>query len=487
MIPKNAVLIIALSLPILTSEHVNPENGHHSPALSQDSRQNTASELPLNSNEILFLKGIHHISMCVDPDWMPYDSISSHGEYFGINADFHQIFAERIGKQIKVVKTHNWEQSLEFIKKRKCDILSSAQITEERKQYLAFTRPFNIYPIAIATRTDQNFIANLERVLNKQFVTVKGHAVNDMLKQKYPHMSITQVENARKGLDLVSRGNAFGYIDTVASIGYQTQKYGILNIKISGVTQENYAMSVAVRNDQPLLLSIFNKAVASLSEAERISILNKWISIKFEQKVDYTQTWKILSAIGVILLLLALREYIVSKYKAKLIALNKDLEQLSNTDSLTGIANRHLLNNLFFKEIARVQRYASKFSIIMLDVDHFKNINDNFGHSMGDHVLKNVAKLISGEIRTNDTVGRWGGEEFLILCPETDQNGALQLAESIRQKIEQYDFDIPIIITVSLGVAEYKDEQSLENFIRDADNALYKAKNEGRNRTRASE
>ncbi|MGZ8200355.1 MAG: diguanylate cyclase [Methylosarcina sp.] len=462
---KVITLSFALSLPLWAAHALSPVNSGQFPEESPIDLKDPNLSIPLTPKELAFLQRLDHIDMCVHPDWMPYDYINDHGDYIGINSDFHRLIARRIGKDIRIVKTVTWEQSLEYVRRRKCDILSSAQITESRRQFLSFSRPYIRYPIVIATRTYRPYVDDINGILDTRLLTVKGYAISEMLKHKYPDIHIVEVENARTGLEWVANGKAFGYIDTVATIGYQTQKHGILNIKISGATNEEYAMAIAVRNDQPLLLSIIDKAVASLSEGDKLPILNKWLSIKFEQKENTIPTWKILTAIGVILLLFALREYVVNRYKSKLETLNRELEQLSNTDPLTGIANRHFLNSVFKMEIARAQRYFSKFSIIMLDVDYFKMINDKFGHNEGDRVLKNIAHAVAELIRTNDTVGRWGGEEFLILCPETDVYGTLQLAEAIRQKVEQLDFDIPMKITISLGVAEYRDHYSLESFV----------------------
>jgi polar amino acid transport system substrate-binding protein len=465
------VLIFSLSFFAWGADHLAPKN--------------PISTLPLTAGEIEFLSRIDHVGVCVDPDWMPYDFVDQHGEYIGINADFQKLFAERIGKEIRLVKTVDWEQSLDYVKQGKCDILSSATMTEERRSFLAFTRPFNDYPIVVATRNDQPFITDFNGVLGKTFATAKGFAALELLKQKYPTIRIDEVSGAHIGLERVADGTVYGYLDTVATIGYQSQKHGILNIKISGVTDVHYKMSVAVRKDRPLLLSIFGKAVESLTEEDKLKVLNKWISITYENNPNYQLFRYIIYGLGGLLLLLALREIVVRKYKIQLLALNKELEQLSNTDMLTGIANRRWLNHAFEKEIARVHRYHSTFSAIMLDVDHFKSINDNFGHHAGDHVLKTIAKLIDEATRENDLAGRWGGEEFLILCPETDQYGALQLAETVRQKIQSYDFDIPLRITASLGVAEYRKNQSLEELIKFVDAALYSAKKAGRNQVKA--
>lgn len=469
MLGNVLMVMVLLLLPVWAADRIMPAK--------------SIQGLPFDAGESRFLRQLDHIRLCVNPDWMPYDSVNRRGEYSGMNADFHQFFAERIGKEIRVVKTLTWEQSLEFVKQRKCDILSSAASIHDLQQFLAFTRPFNHYPIVIAVRDDQAFFRTIDDVLAKPFVAVKGFAASALVKRIYPEIAIIEVENARDALEWVSTGKAFGYLDTVATIGYQSQKYGILNIKIAGVTEANYAMSVAVRNDWPYLLSVYNKAIASMTETERVAILNKWISLRYEKKGDHDHRLIgfIFSGIAAFLLLLVLREFVVNKYRARLQALNRELEQLSNTDALTGIANRRLLNHVFEKEIIRAERYRSKFSVIMLDVDFFKAINDDFGHQIGDDVLKSIADLMIDTIRESDLAGRWGGEEFLILCPETELYGALQVAETIRQKIQRHDFGIPSGITASLGVAEHREGQSLQAVIKAVDTALYEAKKAGRN------
>ncbi|MGR9087022.1 MAG: transporter substrate-binding domain-containing protein, partial [Gammaproteobacteria bacterium] len=195
MILKIAVLILTLSLPLFASEHFSLSNRYLPPALPHP-QQKFFSRIPLDPAEVDFLNSIDHIRMCVDPDWMPYDHIDDHGKYLGINADFHAVFRQRIGKPIRVVKTNSWNLSLDYIKRRQCDILSSAVLTEERKPFLAFTRPFNTSPIVIATRTDRQPIQYLEDVPGESFAMVKGHAVIDMLAKKHPGIRIVQAAHA---------------------------------------------------------------------------------------------------------------------------------------------------------------------------------------------------------------------------------------------------------------------------------------------------
>lgn len=220
-----------------------------------------------------------------------------------------------------------------------------------------------------------------------------------------------------------------------------------------------------------------DEIAASLGEGAQLPNPNQFFPAAFEAKGDGIQTWKLAIAVAILGLLLVLRECVINRYQSRLENLNKELEQISNTDPLTGIANRHFLNNVFARESVKARRYRSKFAVIMLDVDHFKTINDSFGHNEGDRILKHIARALADTVRTHDTAGRWGGEEFLVLCPETDLDEARQLAETIRRKIEQLDFGIPMQVAIGLGAVEYQDHPSLEYLVKMADNALYEAKN----------
>lgn len=156
--------------------------------------------------------------------------------------------------------------------------------------------------------------------------------------------------------------------------------------------------------------------------------------------------------------------------------LNARLKILATSDQLTGLANRRSLTESLDHEIERQKRYNKVFSVIMADIDYFKSINDRYGHLAGDSVLSQIAGILAGHVRAVDTVGRWGGEEFLIICPETDLDGAANLAELIRQRIEQHDFDLPSGVTASFGVAASKPSVTADTLMKGVDDALYQAK-----------
>lgn len=154
---------------------------------------------------------------------------------------------------------------------------------------------------------------------------------------------------------------------------------------------------------------------------------------------------------------------------------------LSETDVLTTIANRRKLDDVLEIKVKEAERGVS-LSIILIDIDKFKKINDTYGHDIGDTILQEFASILQNSIRQTDSVGRWGGEEFLLILPTTQNEGALALASTIREKIESFHFTLDISVTASLGVATYHAEDTERNLIKRADDALYRAKHLGRNR-----
>ena len=160
------------------------------------------------------------------------------------------------------------------------------------------------------------------------------------------------------------------------------------------------------------------------------------------------------------------------------------LQKLSYSDSLTGIYNRYMFLCQAEKEFERYKRYGSVFSITMIDIDHFKKVNDTYGHSEGDFVLREVTRIINDNLRKTDVFARWGGEEFIVMMPETRSDGAYSAAEKLRAAIACHQFGMVGQVTISLGVAMIgEQDKSLELLISRADEKLYEAKRAGRNRT----
>lgn len=160
----------------------------------------------------------------------------------------------------------------------------------------------------------------------------------------------------------------------------------------------------------------------------------------------------------------------------------EEVKRLSITDPLTGVYNRSGFYKHIELELERINRSHTELSIIMLDIDNFKSFNDNFGHEVGDNVLKSIVEIIGKSIRKSDTIARWGGEEFLIIVPDLSIEKTSDLAERIRKTIENELVIFNRPVTCSFGISDYREKSPIDHIINLADQALYKAKAAGKNR-----
>jgi len=175
-------------------------------------------------------------------------------------------------------------------------------------------------------------------------------------------------------------------------------------------------------------------------------------------------------------------EQIVEERTAELQEANDTISRLAATDELTRLSNRRSFNESLAAALSAARRHEFALSLVMIDLDHFKNINDTFGHSEGDLILKAFADLLREMIRTEDVAARWGGEEFIIILPHTPREAAAALAERIRIAFEQHSVNAkPVTLSASFGVVQLQEGDDVDNLIRRADDALYRAKHEGRN------
>jgi PAS domain S-box/diguanylate cyclase (GGDEF) domain len=177
----------------------------------------------------------------------------------------------------------------------------------------------------------------------------------------------------------------------------------------------------------------------------------------------------------------------LKKYIHELKIMNAKLEQMATVDALTGAFNRRKFDEELNSFIGnrKMEKRDIPFSLIFMDIDHFKTINDCYGHKMGDAVLRSISRLIRENVRATDRLYRWGGEEFILILPDANLESAKCVAEKIRKIIQGHDFSIEKKITISLGVGEYKLNEDTDQIIVRVDNALLQAKSNGRNRVAA--
>ena len=552
----------------------------------------------INKEESDYLEKKEKIKMCVLPDWLPFEQIDKKGKHRGIGADIMKHISKYIDTPIELIPTKEWAESLQNIRDKKCDILPIAMDLPSRRDVMNFTKPYLVEPFVIATKMDKLFVKDASSLSGKKIAIVKSYPFKEILKEKNPSIEIVNVESTKEGLEKVSTGELFGYVDTMPTIGYGIQKYSMYDLKIAGKLEFNIELSIASRKDEAILNSIMQKALDSISEEQKRIIIGKWVEIKVAQVFDYNILWQITAFFLFIILavlyknravILLNRELIIAKnemeeqnkmldkyvlvlstntegiitsvneafcrlmgfkkeeligfthknlrhpdmtdcffskmwilleenkvWSGEITNLKKDktpvifsmnieaifkdgikigyrsiseditdkkrIEELSVTDKLTGLYNRLKLDEIMLIKIEEFRRYKVNFSIILIDLDDFKIVNDTYGHDVGDYILQSISNILKNNIRITDIVGRWGGEEFLIICNNTDLRESQIFTEKLRKLIEKTIFEKVGAKTISSGIAQFNKDDDLNTIFKRADEALYEAKTTGKNK-----
>jgi diguanylate cyclase (GGDEF)-like protein/PAS domain S-box-containing protein len=562
------------------------------------------------------------VRLCVDPAWAPFEYLDEQGQHRGMAAEYWQRMTERSGLRTEVVVTTSWEASLARAKRRDCDLLTLAMKTPERSEFWLFTEPYVSYPFVLATRAEAPSVSRLAEVADKTLAAVKGYAYTELVRQRYPRIRFLEVENIAEGLERVRRGEAYGLIDSLATVAFAIQQAQLHELKVAGRFEDRWELSIAVRNDRPEWLPFFSAMTQTLTADDRGEIENRWLAAWVESPPDLRWLWVSIVVLALSALVVAFfvwRQRQATRLAVQLEQLNQALTQARDLaersearyaelakqsrsyawdvdadglytdvsasvetvlgyrpeallglgfweiipaeqqvqvrelglsviregrslagfenqvvdrggrvlwvstsgvpirdeagailgfrgididvderrrqrdllqhyafhDGLTGIANRRLFLERLEDALAHVDRHELRFSVLLVDLDHFKRINDTYGHAAGDALLCQFAERAQGCLRRGDLLARLGGEEFAVLLFESSAEGAVQTAERMRAAIAAEPMtheceQIPL--RVSIGVARIRQADTPESLLARADAALYAAKQSGRNR-----
>jgi polar amino acid transport system substrate-binding protein len=337
------------------------------------------------------------------------------------------------------------------------------------------------------------FVDGLEELEGRPIGVVRGHAFAELLRVRYPRLQFVEVDNEIDGLKRLQRGELHGYVSTLLSASHHLHELGLADIKVIGRVPGDWALSVATRNDEPMLLTVAQKMIDSLTDADRRTIEDNWRAVRLEPEADYTLIWRVLLGALAGLAVLIVWNRKLGALNRQLAAANSQLARLNVTDGLTGVGNRSFFDQEFEKSFRWCQRNQVGFVVAMIDIDHFKRINDTYGHQVGDDCLKALAGCLKTHARREtDHVARIGGEEFVAFSTYEDANEACARFEALRIAVSRLRMpagDDEISLTISIGVATGvpTPTQNANEFLSRADRALYEAKRTGRNRSVFSE
>lgn len=431
--------------------------------------------LQLTNEQLEYLENKRVIRLCADPDWLPLEAIEN-GRHVGVAADVMERFSSMLGIPVRLLETGTWTDSLAAAKLRRCDVLAMLMQTDERREYLTFTQPYLHVPLVVATRIEVPYMPHARQLIGKRIGIVQGYSAFELLAERYPGIDIVEVDSVDDGLRRVDAGELYGMVDSLTTLTYAIQaNYHAL--KIAGQFDELLSFRVGVRSDDPMLLGLLNKAIAAIPQSELQGMLNRHMPAPYEAPKDYSWLWQLGLLVLLVMSLMVYRHLMLQRY-------NRKLESLSTTDPLTRLANRLKLDESLDHQEALAQRYAYPYSVILCDIDHFKQVNDKHGHLVGDEVLVKFAELLSETVRETDLVGRWGGEEFLVICPNTESFGAQRIAQDMQKRLRARSFLNVGQLTASFGTATRLpgEGDKQDQVISAVDKALYRSKNTGRNR-----
>lgn len=427
----------------------------------------TIDYVKLTPKEEAFLRNTK-VKVITSNTWAPINMYNDKDQLAGIAIDFWNIIKERANINSEIITARNWNHVLASIKNKEADITIGTSYDRNKLEYANFTSAYISFPIAFATLYDKRFIPNASFLEGKKVAIGENYSSHNILKEHFPKIDFVPVKNTKEALELLSAGKVEAAVDILPTIAHLISVNGYYNLKISGTSEHKVQVSFMIRKDYKELQSIMNKHIAMLSPEDKNNIIREWLVVKFDKTfVGYEYLIQILVLVLLAILFYSFKQKDLRKY-------NKKLKKLSITDSLTDLHNRRRLDELLNDS------KNQKYSLILLDIDHFKEVNDIHGHLEGDKVLIELSKLLKNSLNKNDEIGRWGGEEFLIICKNTTEKDAYLIALRLKKLIEGYDFKIRKI-TASFGVSEAQKNLTLKEILANTDNALYKAKQQGRN------
>lgn len=446
------------------------------------------AEPTLSDTQITHLKQKGKVTYCIDPDWLPFEALSEQGEHIGISAEYFRLLQQMLPVPLELYPTANWPASLQAAKDRHCDLLTLAMPTPSRLEYLIFSKDYLEVPNVVVTTKDKAFIRSVDDIPTSSPIGIRaGFGTLELYQQRYPQLQLVPFHDYEQGLLQVQAGNLYGMLGNMGSISYSLQKNSITNLKIAGRLAEDTRLSLACRNDDPLLLEIFDTLLTHISPEQKQQINNHWLAIRYEQGFDYELFWQMLLAFVLLISVVSISYLKLKKLNQALVEANIRLEQLSQHDPLTGLYNRQYFEPRVQQALALCQRQQLPLTLAMMDLDHFKDINDKLGHNFGDQCLKDFAELCQSQFqRKDDLLVRYGGEEFILVSVGSDAETMQQLLEDFLRRLEAHQVRLKHQqghCTVSIGWYCDIPPATLDSItlVGLADQALYRAKNAGRN------
>lgn len=438
-----------------------------------------SSNIFYSKNQSDYLKN-NKITLLSNDTFAPFTMVSA-GELTGIEIDYWNLLLKRLKiKNSDIEIVNNPQESIEKVKENK-NFVKYAFSKKDLSDKTTTTIPIIRVKIGIATLMDKPYISDITQLNGKRIALAKDALYAKQIKSNYPKIEFVDITDINEGLNLLKKRDVYGIVSKIPTLNYTISNKNLINIKIAGSFDERFEVKLLVNSENEMLLKLLNEAISTISQNDREIINSKYYSIIFQDKADYSNIYKVVIPLLIIIIFVIRSNRIMNKEIKRREEIEKELNKVANIDSLTNIYTRRKINTIFENEINRVRRYKRDLSVIFFDVDNFKFINDNLGHSVGDEVLVKLSNIVKANVRKTDYFGRWGGEEFLIILPETNKEQASHISNILKEKINSSDFNIDKKVTCSFGVTQFEETDSKDSILTRVDHAMYYVKENGKN------
>ena len=328
-----------------------------------DKQEKSSSIVSLNKQQKDFLIKNSNLNCVIAGNWPPFE-IEYNNQISGMGKDYWDLIKRKTLIQSNCKAVDTFTKVLKLIENKKADLTFATAMTEDKLKFARFSKPYASYPVAIATTNDKRYISETASLSGKKVAVGKNYSAYYLLKQKYPKIEFIKVKDNYQALKLLSKGDVHAVVDILPVLSYMIGQYGFNNIKISGVTEFNFDVRVMVRKDLSELIPIINKGIDKISKKEDQEIKNKWLSVKYENIIDYTKIWQIAIISFIVILILVYRQYILNRHNKQLQEANSKIEEKTKQ-----LAKQ--------KELFEKIYYESSDGIFLYDINKKKIIDTN--------------------------------------------------------------------------------------------------------------
>jgi len=409
------------------------------------------------------------ITVVTTDNWEPFNMIYG-GRLQGIGIDFWKLVAKKAGIKYKFKVVKKWSDVLENIKNNKAALTVSTGITDDRKTYAVFSKPYVTYPLVIATKNNIGFIFEINFLKNKKIALGDNFTAAKLMMKNYPYLNYIFVKSTDKALEMVNNSEVFGAVDILPVVAYKINKYEYNNLKVAGEIPIKFKVRFMLSKKYAYLLPKINKAIDEITYNEKEAIYERYITpVKkyFFTSNEIFLYFLIFTSLMIMVLLwiYSLKNELKFLQKNKLHDLNKDY------DKLTGTLNKEKLKEVIEEKL----KNNKAFSLIMFDIRGFKNINKFYGHHFGDITLLELVSLIKSVLKKEELFARYKGGSFVIVSNDIEVK-ACERAREIYDTVKSFEFSIVQNLESTFVVKTVYSRENADDVLESLEKELIKIK-----------